>query len=72
MNGIRKRAGGEVSLWLSWVFANAVGEALGLGSTALIGAAVVSSLGEGTSALATLALGQLGGEKREREEGNLP
>jgi hypothetical protein len=56
MNGGRKRAGGEVSLWLRWVFANAVGEALGLGTTALIGAAIVSSLGEGTSVLATLAL----------------
>jgi hypothetical protein len=46
----------ERSLWLRWVFVNAVGEALGLGTTALIGAAIVSSLGEGTGALATLAL----------------
>lgn len=52
-----KRVWSERSLWLRWVFANAVGEALGLGRTALIGAAIVSSLGEGTSALATLALG---------------
>jgi hypothetical protein len=56
MKGRRTPARREASLWLSWVFANAVGEALGLGSTALIGAAVVSSLGEGTSVLATLAL----------------
>jgi hypothetical protein len=51
-----KRVWSERSLWLRWVFANAVGEALGLGTTVLIGAAIVSSLGEGTSALATLAL----------------
>jgi len=37
-----------------WVFANAVGEAVGLGTTALIGAAIVSFLGEGTGTLATL------------------
>jgi hypothetical protein len=39
--------------------ADGVGEALGLGTTALIGAAIVSSLGEGTSAVATLALAAL-------------
>jgi hypothetical protein len=47
---------GEASLWLRWIFANALGEALGLGTTVLIGAAIISSLGEGTSVLATLAL----------------
>jgi hypothetical protein len=51
-----KRVWSERSLWLRWVFANAVGEALGLGMTALIGATIVSSLEGGTSALATLAL----------------
>ena len=56
MNAVRNGAGGEASLWLRWVFANAAGEALGLGATALIGAAVVSFLGEGTGALATLTL----------------
>jgi len=44
------------SLWLRWVFANAVGEALGLETTVLIGAAIVSALGEGTGVLATLPL----------------
>jgi hypothetical protein len=56
MNGGRNGAGGEASLWLRWLFTNAVGEALGLGTTVLIGAAIVSSLGEETGALATLAL----------------
>jgi len=51
-----KRLWSERRLWLRWVYANAVGEALGLGMTALIGAAIVSCLGEGTSALAILAL----------------
>jgi len=56
MNAVRNGSGGETSLWLRWVFANAVGEALGLGTTALIGATIVSFLGEGTGALATLTL----------------
>jgi hypothetical protein len=56
MNGIRTPTSDEVGLWLRWVFANAVGEALGLGTTALIGAAIASSLGEETSALAILVL----------------
>ncbi len=56
MIAVRNGAGDEVSLWLRWVFANAAGEALGLGTTALIGAAVVSFLGEGRGALATLTL----------------
>ncbi len=56
MNVVRNGAGGEARLWLRWVSANAAGEALGLGATALIGAAVVSFLGEGTGALATLTL----------------
>jgi hypothetical protein len=56
MKGGRTPTRGEASLWLRWIFANALGEALGLGTTVLIGAAVVSSLGEGTSALANLAL----------------
>src|SRR5215207_3006074 len=56
MNGGRNGAGGEASLWLRWLFTNAVGEALGLGTTVLIGAAIVSSLGEETGALATMAL----------------
>ena len=38
MNGGRNGAGGEASLWLRWLFTNAVGEALGLGTTVLIGA----------------------------------
>jgi hypothetical protein len=50
MNAIRNGAGGEASLWLRWVFANAVGEAVGLDTTALVGAAIVSSLGERTGA----------------------
>jgi hypothetical protein len=41
---------------LRWVLANSVGEALGLGITALLGVAVVSSLGQGTCVLVTLAL----------------
>ena len=47
MKGGRTPTLGEASLWLRWIFANALGEALGLGTTVLIGAAVVSSLGEG-------------------------
>lgn len=45
-----------VGLWLRWVLANAAGEALGLGATALFGAAILSYLGEGTALLATLGL----------------
>ena len=51
-----KHVWSERSLWLRWVLANCIGEALGLGTTALIGAAIVSSFGEETSALATVAL----------------
>jgi hypothetical protein len=51
-----KRVWSERGLWLRWILANSVGETLGLGLTALIGAAIVSFLGEGTSVLATLAL----------------
>jgi hypothetical protein len=51
-----KRVWSERSLWLRWVFVNASGEVLGLGTTALIGAPIVSSLGEGTSTLVTLAM----------------
>ena len=41
---------------MRWVLANSVGEALGLGITALLGVAVVSSQGKGTGVLATLVL----------------
>ncbi len=47
------------TLWCEWVLANAVGEALGLGLTALVGA-VVFSLGAGSSGVvATLGLALL-------------
>ena len=44
---------------MRWVLANTVGEALGLGITALVGVTVVSSLGKGTSVLVTLVLAAL-------------
>jgi hypothetical protein len=49
----------ERRLWARWVLANAVGEAVGLGITALVGAVVVLSGGEGNGALATLGLATL-------------
>jgi len=50
---------GERRLWLLWVLANAVGEAAGLGLTALVGAVAITSLGEGSGALATLGMAAL-------------
>jgi hypothetical protein len=49
----------ERRLWLLWVLANAVGEAAGLGLTALVGAVAITSLGEGSGALATLGMAAL-------------
>jgi hypothetical protein len=46
-------------LWLRWVLANAVGEVVGLGITALVGGLVVFSLGEGSGVLATLGIAVL-------------
>lgn len=56
---LSKPAGEEMRLWIRWVFANAVGEAAGLGMTALVGIAVIVNVGEGTGVLATLALAAL-------------
>lgn len=51
------RAGHEERrLWLLWVLANAIGEAVGLGITALVGAVVMLSGGEGSGVLATVGL----------------
>ena len=47
---------GKARLWLRWVVANALGELVGLGITALVGAAVFSVIGEGTGVFAVLAL----------------
>ena len=47
---------GEWGLWFRWVAANAVGEALGLGTTALVGLGLFAALGEGTGVLATLTV----------------
>lgn len=59
MIGIRKPASGEASLWLRWVLANAIGEAIGLGGAVLLGAAGAGYVGEGTGILATLVLAAL-------------
>jgi hypothetical protein len=50
---------GARRLWLLWVLANAIGEAAGLGLTALVGAVAISSVGEGSGALATLGMAAL-------------
>lgn len=59
MNAVQKPDGGETGLWLRWVLANAIGEAVGLGMTALVGIAVVFTVGEGAGLLATLGLAAL-------------
>jgi hypothetical protein len=69
MNGVRTPP--ALSLWLRWVFANTVGEALGLGTTALIGAAIASSLGEETSVLAILVLAAVAVLARTLVEGTV-
>jgi hypothetical protein len=51
----RARTGWGWSLWSRWVLANALGETVGLGATALVGVGLVLSLGE-ASGLAVLAL----------------
>ena len=48
-----------VGLWLRWVLANAIGEALGLGGTALVGVAAASRAGEGSTPYATAFLAAL-------------
>lgn len=59
MSGAGKPAGARGSLYLRWIFANAVGEAVGLGLTALVGATAVLYAGGETSGLVTLALALL-------------
>ncbi len=49
----------EWRLWFRWVLANAVGEAVGLGLTALVGAVALLSVGEGGGVLATLGMAAL-------------
>ena len=64
MSGRGNPATGERRLWLLWVLANAVGEAVGLGLTALVGAVAILSGGAsgglqvtlGVAALAVMAL----------------
>jgi hypothetical protein len=53
---IQKTEGAGAGLWLRWILANALGEALGLGGTALIWALSVLNTGEGTSLYAILVL----------------
>jgi hypothetical protein len=50
---------GSGALWSRWVVANALGEALGLGSTALVGLALFPALNEGNGLLAALAVAVL-------------
>jgi hypothetical protein len=67
MTAIRKPAGGnaggdatgELSLWLRWVLANAIGEAIGLGGSALLWAAAVLYLGEDSGPIASVVLAAL-------------
>ncbi|MFN8511156.1 MAG: hypothetical protein U0841_00875 [Chloroflexia bacterium] len=47
---------GSGPLWSRWVAANAVGETLGLGGTALVAAALFPALGEGSGLLPALAV----------------
>lgn len=54
----RRQASGGAGLWLRWVLANAVGETIGLGGTALVAAAVFYA-GEGTGEYAAVALAGL-------------
>ena len=56
MIAIQKTGGAGAGLWLRWILANAVGEALGLGGTALIWALSVLNTGEGTGLYAVLLL----------------
>jgi len=60
MKAIRRPAGGEatreVSLWLRWVLANAAGEAIGLGGSALLWAAAVVYLGVDSGPTASVLL----------------
>lgn len=53
---IQKTGGAGAGLWLRWILANALGEALGLGGTALIWALSVLYAGEGTGLYAILLL----------------
>jgi hypothetical protein len=59
VNVVGKPGHEERRQWLLWVLANAVGEAVGLGITALVGAVVIFSLGEGSGVLATLGMAAL-------------
>jgi hypothetical protein len=59
VSAANKSAGAGGGLYLRWVLANAVGEAVGLGLTALVGVAAVIYAGGGAGALATLALAAL-------------
>jgi hypothetical protein len=51
-----KPPGAGEGVYLRWILANAAGEAVGLGLTALVGIAAVFYAGEGTGAVVTLAL----------------
>lgn len=59
MIAIRKPASGEASLWLRWVLANAIGEAIGLGGAVFLGATGARYVGEGTGFLAVVVLAVL-------------
>jgi hypothetical protein len=54
MTQVRKQPSGGTRLWLRWVLANALGETIGLGGTALVAAAVLYA-GQKTGAYAALA-----------------
>jgi hypothetical protein len=49
-----KQPSWERGLWLRWVLANSVGEAVGLGATALVGVGLVTTLGTEAGAAAIL------------------
>ena len=56
VNSYQNTGAAGAGLWLKWVLANALGEALGLGGTALIFALSVLYAGEGTGLYAILVL----------------
>ena len=59
MSPLVKRGHEERRIWLRWVLANTIGEAAGLGLTALVGAVVIFSGGEGSGVLTTLGIAVL-------------
>ena len=56
---VQEQVRADAGLWLRWILANAIGEALGLGGTALVGAAAASRVVEGGGLYATALLAAL-------------